>query len=302
MATVAANAADQMYVALSNSGGLPAAVYHDYPNATQVGEWTKWDIELQEFADKDIDLNNVDKFYIGIGDKSNFQAGGSGMMLFDDVRLYSLPVPSIGLVAHYPLDEVSGTTVPDASGNGYDGTAVGNPVYVEGPSGLGTALEFDGTGSQYVDLGTFNPSETTGQLSVSLWAKWNGLTSFWQGLIGKRDTWAADEMMWQIEANQTEGTLGFFREGSSPSDGDPVLPIGEWAHVAATFDGTTAKFYFNGQMTGQGAFSFGSDRDAALQFGACQANGDNPFNGALDEVRIYDTVLSDAEVLELAGK
>jgi peroxiredoxin len=93
MPTFAANAADKMYVALSNSGGLPAVVYHYSPNATQVGEWTKWDIELQEFADKGIDLNNVDKFYIGIGDKSNFQAGGSGMMLFDDVYLYPIPEP-----------------------------------------------------------------------------------------------------------------------------------------------------------------------------------------------------------------
>ncbi|GAH36638.1 unnamed protein product, partial [marine sediment metagenome] len=93
MPTVAANAADQMYVALSNSGGLPAAVYHDYPNATQVGGWTKWDVELQEFADKGIDLSNVDKFYIGIGDKNNLQAGGSGMMLFDDVYLYPIPEP-----------------------------------------------------------------------------------------------------------------------------------------------------------------------------------------------------------------
>jgi hypothetical protein len=201
------------------------------------------------------------------------------------------------------LDEVSGTTVPDASGNGYDGTAVGNPVYVEGPSGLGTALEFDGTGSQYVDLGTFNPSETTGQLSVSLWAKWNGPSDFWQGLIGKRqaDSWDRDMMMWQIEADRNGWVVKFQREGNDVNT-DQMLPVGEWIHVAATFDGTTAKVYFNGVVVQEGNFSFGTDLEAPLQFGACQANGGNPFNGALDDIRIYDTVLSDAEVLELAGK
>jgi len=92
MPTVAANGPEPMYVALSNSGGLPQAVYHDYSNATQIGGWTKWDVELQEFTDKGIDLTNVDKFYIGIGDKSN-PAGGSGMVLFDDARLYPSPPP-----------------------------------------------------------------------------------------------------------------------------------------------------------------------------------------------------------------
>ncbi|UCD51241.1 MAG: LamG domain-containing protein, partial [Phycisphaerales bacterium] len=154
----------------------------------------------------------------------------------------------------------------------------------------------------YVDLGTWNPSAATGQLTVALWANWNGLSGQYQGLIAKRDVWATDDMMWQIEANRDTGTLGFFRNGSNPADGDPILPVGEWAHVAATFDGTTAKFYFNAEMTGQGDFSFGSDPAAALVFGACQGDGGNPFNGALDEVRIYDRALTAFEINHLAGK
>ena len=166
---------------------------------------------------------------------------------------------------------------------------------------MGNAMLFNGAGGQYVNLGTWNPSAETGQLSVSLWAKWGGLTTFYQGLIGKRDTWAANQMMWQIEANQTTGNLSFSRTDSYPASGNPRLPIGEWAHVLVSFDGTTAKFFFNGQMTGQGAFSFGTDPEAAMQFGACEANGGNPFNGALDEIHIYDRPLSSFEVSYLAG-
>jgi len=109
-------------------------------------------------------------------------------------------------------------------------------------------------------------------------------------------------MMWNIEANVDTGALGFFSEGSYPYDGDPVLPVGEWTHVAASFDGTTATFYINGETTGSGPFSFGFDTDATIVFGAVERNGSNPFNGALDEVRIYSRSLSAGEVAWLAGR
>jgi len=50
------------------------------------------------------------------------------------------------------------------------------------------------------------------------------------------------------------------------------------------------------------AFTLGPKRDAALVFGCCKANRNNPFYGALDEVRLYDYTLSDKEVLGLAGQ
>ena len=54
--------------------------------------------------------------------------------------------------------------------------------------------------------------------------------------------------------------------------------------------------------TGNGGFSFGLDKEAAVHFGSDDPNGGNAFNGALDEVRLYDKVLTGAEVLKLAGK
>jgi hypothetical protein len=288
------NIAEPMYVALNGSAG----VYHDDPGAAQIDAWTQWTIDLQEFAAQGVNLANVNTITIGFGDKNNLRAGGSGVVYFDDVMVGN-PIPPVGLVAHYALEN----NAEDSSGNEHHGTIVGGPVFVEGPAGFGMALEFDGTGSQYVDLGTFNPTKATGQLSVSLWAKWNGLTTAWQGLIGKRiGPWEAEGMMWQIEAHQTTGAVRFQREGIGDvwiSDG---LPIGEWQHVAVTFDGTTARTYINGEMTNEDGFSFGSDTEAPFQFGSSTSDGGNPFNGALDEVRIYDIVLSDAEILELAGK
>ncbi len=79
-----ANAAETLYVALNGS----AVVTHDNPNAAQVDTWTQWNINLQAFADQGVNLANVNTIAIGFGDKNNPLAGGSGMMYFDDIRLY----------------------------------------------------------------------------------------------------------------------------------------------------------------------------------------------------------------------
>ncbi len=82
----AANAAERMYVALNGS----AVVYHDNPDAALIDEWTEWTIDLQAFTG--VNLANVNTIAIGFGDKNNLQAGGSGLVFFDDIRLYR-PAP-----------------------------------------------------------------------------------------------------------------------------------------------------------------------------------------------------------------
>jgi len=82
-----ANAAETLYVALNGS----AVVNHDNPNAAQVDEWTEWNIDLQAFADQGVNLANVNTIAIGLGNRNNPVAGGSGTMYFDDIRLYPPP-------------------------------------------------------------------------------------------------------------------------------------------------------------------------------------------------------------------
>ncbi|MHC4536394.1 MAG: GLUG motif-containing protein [Planctomycetota bacterium] len=78
------NAAEPMYVALNNS----AVVYHDNPDAVLIDDWTEWRIDLQEFADHGVDLTNINTISIGFGNRTNPVSGGSGIMYFDDIRLY----------------------------------------------------------------------------------------------------------------------------------------------------------------------------------------------------------------------
>jgi hypothetical protein len=82
------NAAELLYVALNGN----AVVTHDNPDAAQISIWTRWDIDLQAFADQGVNLANVNTIALGLGNKKNPLAGGSGTMYFDDIKLYPPPI------------------------------------------------------------------------------------------------------------------------------------------------------------------------------------------------------------------
>jgi len=74
------NAAEQMYVTLNGN----ARVDHDNPDAAQKASWTQWNIDLSRFADQGVNLANVNSITLGLSSVT----GGTGMLYFDDIRLY----------------------------------------------------------------------------------------------------------------------------------------------------------------------------------------------------------------------
>jgi len=86
---ITSNAAEPLYVELANANGASGVVAHEDPAAATIDDWTEWRIPLQAFADQGIDLADVDSIAIGLGSKADVvTSGGSGMMYFDDIRLY----------------------------------------------------------------------------------------------------------------------------------------------------------------------------------------------------------------------
>ncbi|MCH8218478.1 MAG: discoidin domain-containing protein, partial [Planctomycetes bacterium] len=169
-----ANTGGQLYVKINNT----KIAYDGDPADLMRTGWNKWYIVLADVVGTDV--SQVNSLTIGI------DSGGKGVIYVDDilltpeVRNLITPVePDIAnLVGYYPLDEGSGTRVSDASGKNHGGTFLGNPRWVAGRVGSG-ALDIPGEGSS-VELGTWNPSERSGQLSVWLWLKWGGLDGRWQ--------------------------------------------------------------------------------------------------------------------------
>jgi len=91
---IASNAAEPLYVAVSNSAGSPAVVVHPDAAAAQITTWTEWVVPLPALANQGITLTNVDRIAIGLGTRGNMTTpGGSGKMYIDDIRLYSPRTP-----------------------------------------------------------------------------------------------------------------------------------------------------------------------------------------------------------------
>jgi len=90
----ASNAREPIYVSIANRTGAPAVIYNNDPTAAQSDVWTEWVIDLQDFANKGINLADVDKIAIGLGSTGTMTSpGGSGKMYFDDIDLYQPSAP-----------------------------------------------------------------------------------------------------------------------------------------------------------------------------------------------------------------
>jgi len=75
------NSPEQMYVMLNGS----AVVNHDNPEAATEAAWTEWNIDLQAFADQGVNLASISSITLGVSSVT----GGTGMLYFDDIRLYT---------------------------------------------------------------------------------------------------------------------------------------------------------------------------------------------------------------------
>ncbi len=90
-------------------------------------------------------------------------------------------------------------------------------------------------------------------------------------------------------------TLRFYRSGGVSADADVEVPANQWCHVAASYDGTTVRFYVNGAPAGEKALSnTGAQFSGPVFVGADPAGF--PFKGSLDEIRLWSTARSKTEI------
>jgi hypothetical protein len=240
---------------------------------------------------------------------------------------FSIPlIPN--LVAHWPMNEGTGNRIfTDPCDPYYAGTfsAPGVSWTTPGVMGLGSgALHFDGSSGTRVSCGNENPASEANELTLAIWAKWLGprtwdpyLYNKSQGLISKRNDWSSTGLQFMFECDTPPDHRGSFSlrqyddlntDVYSPND---ILDgyIGQWVHLAATFDGTTSetacKLYLNGSEVASGPFFFGSNTTADLTIGntcdeAGWLNSPEAFNGDLDGARIYNRTLTADEIWYLA--
>lgn len=196
----------------------------------------------------------------------------------------------MALVAEYGFNEGEGTTALDSSGNGHDGF-VNGADYVEHDDGF--ALDFAGGGStNEVQIADHEDFDLTNAFTLMAWVRSDGTGT--QGIIEKRQQGSVDG--WELSL--ASGGSAFVRINQASSgndfrvDTDSDYPTnGTWCHIAATYDGSTIRIYFNGVEEGStaGPSSVASnDRHVGIGRSSTSNGG---FNGLIDDVRVFDEAL-----------
>ena len=324
-----ANDAVQLYVALEDNAGHIKVVNHPDPETVQKTGWREWNIPLSDFSGAGVNLAAIKKMYIGLGNRTSPTAGGTGKIYIDDIRVYpSRPIgkPAADLSGNYIVDAADvdilanlwldtgfqvtpadpGTTALiarypfDGNANdvvgGHNGTVTGAPTYAVGQ--IGQAIQLNGV-DQYVDVGPVGISGAAAR-TISGWAKSNALVDAltdWINIFGFTGPSGAnghfDIEMVNVSNNRGYGIHVYGWERN-------IMPIDfDWHHLAASYDGTTLKWYGDGRLIGSDSTRV-LDTPDNVHMGKRDDN-ENYWPGRVDEVRIYNRVLTDAQIAWLAG-
>ncbi|MEN6336412.1 MAG: LamG domain-containing protein, partial [Phycisphaerales bacterium] len=204
----------------------------------------------------------------------------------------------------YSFDEGTGTRVGDSSGNGNHGTAIGGPTWSTGV--LAGAMTFDGV-DDYVDCGKGASVTNVGSVSVAVWIQPGvagqdiKIASDQDGANGgyKLGVYSGNSMVeFEVRTSANAATL------NRTAPGGTALEAGVWYHVVGVYEkGKAIRTYVNGRLdrelltTVEAGVSQG-----ALMLGREAPTGAYWWNGKMDDMRIYNIAMSDAEAAGLAGQ
>ncbi len=214
---------------------------------------------------------------------------------------------SSGLVGWWKLDETSGTTAADSSGNGNDGTLINMGSYKWTTGILGGALEFDGF-NDYVSLPIGSVINSLTNCTITTWVNWPGWGNDWQRCWDFGNDTSA--YMFLTVNNSSTGTprfaittIGWWDEDRTTAP--DVLPSG-WHHITVTIDADNSvhSFYIDGNLVDENTSPRYTPSDLGNttrnRLGRSQYSADPYFDGILDDVRIYDRVLEPEEIAQMA--
>ncbi len=293
------NALAPLYVKVNNT-----KVPYTGSAATTMPLWKQWNIDLASLG---VNLKSINSLTIGVG---NGASSGTGTLYVDDIRLYGTPPEVVtpmdpghnGLVAQYLMEG----NLQDGSGKGNDGTPMGDPTYVDGPAGYGKVLSMDGT-NDHVDLPIGPTIATLTDTTVATRVYFGGGSGAWQRIFdfGSGNT----NYMFLCPRQGTSGNMRFGIRTAAVNEqivnSPGVMTVG-WHHTAVTIDSQTMTIsvYLDGALVASGpTVLLPKDLGNTTQnwLGRSQYTADAYFLGSLDDFRIYNRVLSDAELRYLAG-
>ena len=170
------------------------------------------------------------------------------------------------------------------------------------PAGeVGGAIALGGDGD-FLDVADTSAFNCTGGVTLAAWIKAKQLDKPWQAILTKGDN------TYRIQRNNETNTLEFACTGLKIPNGNEygslfgskAITTGEWHHVAGVYDGKKMYLYVDGALdTSQEAWGAINTNDARLQIGGNTQVGDRFWNGLIDEVRVYNYGLPEAQIQQL---
>jgi hypothetical protein len=206
----------------------------------------------------------------------------TGTILNDD----SLP----GLVAAYSFDTLEAGTVRDSSGNGLHGVISGA---VPAPGRTGAGLFFDGV-NDWVRVADDDRLDQP-RMTIAAWVRPASVDA-WDAVLAKGSSLTMNYVLYS--SNGTRRPSGMFSVSGNEREveGPTTIPTNAWTHVAASFDGARIRVYVNGVLVRIGVRTGAIDASTGvLGIGGHPVLGQY-FAGVIDDVRIYNRALLDAEV------
>ena len=217
-----------------------------------------------------------------------------------------------GLVVYYKCESATGTTLPDSSGNGNDGTLSGGTAGYTFPAGkVGKALSLIKAGSGYATI----PSKVFANATNITIATWIYVTTaqnwarvFDVGVNAKLANNTATGTHYMNFVPKNDGTnLAFAISkdgyGSEQILSSTALATGTWKHVAVVLGPGQGSLYVDGALVLNSTTVLLRPADLGTidyaYLGKSQFTNDSYFDGQIDEFRVYSRALSAAEIKEL---
>jgi glucose/arabinose dehydrogenase len=233
-----------------------------------------------------------------------FDSGGASASSASVTVTVGAPAPADvrnGLVGQWRMDEGFGPVVADASGLGNTARL----LFCNWAPGLaGTAMKFYGDSNSHLRINASSSLNNLGSsFTVAAWINRDFSQSGAVGLMTRQRGNGSDNAFFLGLNNnrysmRVATTFGGEREALGGT-----APLGQWVHVAATYDGNTIRLYVNGAQvasTGQfGNVSIDSGKPlliAANQNNTITDNADLLFDGRVDDARIYNRALPASEI------
>ena len=209
-----------------------------------------------------------------------------------------------GLIGYWLLDEESGPSAQDMV-TLQGGTLMNGPVWRPAEGKFGGALEFDGL-DDYVDLGPMD--EVSGlELTIAFWFNADDFEVHDARFISKASGVQDEDHYWMVSTlNETAVRFRLKAGGATATliSEAGAVAINTWHHIAATYNGSQMRLYVDGSRVGSQEKTGQIDTDSgvlAVLGNQTPGAGDRPFDGRIDDVRIYNRALGSNAISLLAS-